>query len=104
MARQRIAGSRYPTAPPSPPGRTANQVFTLAEIGVLPSAPVVPALARPFVAGSAGAQARAYLHANCAICHRPGGPAPGDLRAQQTLAGTQMCLATPASGDLGVAD
>ncbi len=42
---------------------------------------------RPDDATSAEAKARAYLDVNCAICHHPGGPAPGsmDLRASTPL-------------------
>ncbi len=38
------------------------------------------------------ARARAYLDVNCAICHHPGGPAPGsmDLRVQTPLPDTRL--------------
>jgi uncharacterized repeat protein (TIGR03806 family) len=48
--------------------------------------------------------ARAYLHANCAYCHRPGvaGVADTDLRYTQTLSQTATCNVTPQKGDIGV--
>ncbi|MEZ4237638.1 MAG: hypothetical protein R3F59_16120 [Myxococcota bacterium] len=52
------------------------------------------------------ARARAYLHVNCAICHRPDGPSRTDLdfRYDVALADTNACDALPEHGDLGVAD
>jgi len=48
-------------------------------------------------------RARAYLHANCAFCHRMGGTAqiPPDWRFGLTLAQTGACNAAPLDGDLG---
>jgi mono/diheme cytochrome c family protein len=48
-------------------------------------------------------RARAYLHTNCAQCHRPGGPTPSalDLRFATPLSATGLCGA-PQSGDLGL--
>jgi len=68
----------------------------------------VPAIARlPRVDGKAPLEqrARAYLHANCSICHAPGGPTPVDLdlRFATSLAGAHLCGAAPEEGDLGVA-
>ncbi|HZF17156.1 MAG TPA: PQQ-dependent sugar dehydrogenase [Steroidobacteraceae bacterium] len=95
----------YPTT-----GRTANQVVTLNAINTLtppiaadPSTlPALPDL----VAGSGTVpeRARAYLHANCAQCHRPGGPTPVtlDFRYTTPLNMTNACLATPQAGDLGL--
>jgi hypothetical protein len=47
---------------------------------------------------------RAYLHTNCAQCHRPNGPTPStmDLRYSTTLANTNACNALPLEGDLGI--
>jgi hypothetical protein len=59
----------------------------------------------PFDAAAPLAQrARAYLHTNCAQCHRTGGPTPSsmDLRYSTLLSGTNACAAMPQSGDLGI--
>jgi len=95
----------YPTM------RTANQLVTLNGIDTLTPAltqtpaqlPVIPA---PFGSAALGLRARAYLHTNCANCHRPTGPAPGDLdfRFTTTLAATNACDITPAMGNLGLTD
>jgi uncharacterized repeat protein (TIGR03806 family) len=94
-----------------PTGRTANQLTTLNAIGTL-----TPALAQtpdqlpviPDPAGTAplGDRARAYLHANCSYCHRPGGTAPGDqdFRYTTALAQTNTCDITPSFGNLGITD
>lgn len=93
-------------------GRTANQLETLAGIGMLtaplPAPPAsLPALVDP---GNPGAplasRARAWLHTNCAQCHRPGGPTPSgmDLRFSTALAAMNACDATPQSGSLGLAN
>lgn len=64
----------------------ANQLTTLASIGVLDAA-LDPAHAPQFASPSSDApladRARAYLHSNCSHCHRPLGPGGGsfDLRA-----------------------
>lgn len=93
-------------------GRTANQLTTLDTIGVFsprlsPPAAQQPALADPFgTAGTLSDRARAYLHTNCAGCHRPNGstPSPMDLRWQTALGATNTCNVTPQAGDLGVAN
>ena len=93
-------------------GRTANQLTTLDTIGVFsprlsPPAAQQPALANPYGgAGTLEQRARAYLHTNCANCHRPGGPTPTtlDLRFQTAVAATNTCNVTPQAGNLGVAD
>jgi uncharacterized repeat protein (TIGR03806 family) len=68
----------------------------------------VPAIPRlPRVDGKAPLErrARAYLHANCSICHSPGGPTPVDLdlRFSTLLGQTRLCGVAAAEGDLGVA-
>jgi uncharacterized repeat protein (TIGR03806 family) len=90
-------------------GRTANQIATLNAIGVLSPAitadPVtLPALPVPTGTASVAERARAYLHSNCANCHRPGGGTPVslDLRYGTTLPLTNACGATPQAGDLGI--
>ena len=51
-------------------------------------------------------QARSYLHANCAICHRPGGPAQADVdfRFSTSIAGMKVCNKAPLGSTLGVKD
>ncbi len=93
------------------PARTANQLDTLDHIDLLTPAlaqPVaqLPALPDPFgTAGTLTERARAYLHTNCANCHRPGGPTNVslDLRYTTTLAGTNACNTVPVR-NLGVSD
>jgi mono/diheme cytochrome c family protein len=66
-----------------------------------------PALADPADASaSLTARARAYLHTNCAHCHRPNGPtgASMDLRFGTALSSTAACDTPPQAGDLGVAN
>jgi len=89
-------------------GRTANQLTTLSAIGVL-SQPVDAASAAtmPDPADTqvpVATRARAYLHTNCAQCHRPTGPTPSnmDLRFTTALAATNACDASPQQGDLGL--
>jgi len=90
-------------------GKTANELATLSHIGLftspLPDAQTLPALATP-TDGTAplDARARAYLHTNCAQCHRPGGPTPSgmDLRYDTPLSAMNVCNVAPNLGDLGV--
>lgn len=90
-------------------GRTANELTTLNHIGLFATAigdPAnLPTMPDPADANAnLDSRARAYLHANCAQCHRPGGPTPSnlDLRYTTTLNMTNACDATPQSGDLGL--
>ncbi len=55
--------------------------------------------------GALGPAARAYLHSNCAHCHRPGGGSPSDLdlRYSLPLGQTKSCGLKPQAGDLGIA-
>ena len=90
-------------------GRTANQLATLDAIGMF-AAPLGnpsshPQLASPTdTAATLSARARAYLHTNCANCHRTGGPTPSsmDWRYATLLQNTLACDAVPQSGDLGL--
>ncbi len=56
------------------------------------------------LAGTPAQRARAYLAANCAQCHLPGGPAPGslDLRYQTPDALMNAIGVVPSQGDLGL--
>jgi uncharacterized repeat protein (TIGR03806 family) len=90
-------------------GRTANQITTLNAINALapPVAADPPAYADPADASrSLDDRARAYLHTNCANCHRPGGPTPAalDLRHGTALPQTGACDVAPTGGDLGIAN
>ncbi len=88
--------------------RVSNQLATLDRVGIF-NAPIgapstLLAYPDPNGTGPAEARARSYLHANCANCHRPGGPGrlAMDLRYSQPLAATGTCNANPVGGDLGV--
>jgi uncharacterized repeat protein (TIGR03806 family) len=91
-------------------GRTANQLTTLNAIGVLTPALTQPVASLPSIpdpygsSGSLTERARAYLHTNCAQCHRPGGGTPVnlDFRFTTPLSSTNACDINPQSGDLGV--
>ena len=91
-------------------GRTANQLETLDHVLMfttpLPGpASGLPVLTDPTDTGaSLDLRARAYLHTNCAQCHRPGGPTPSsmDLRYTTALGSTNACDALPQEGDLGI--
>ena len=69
-------------------------------LGPRPSA----AYADPEGTAPVAERARAYLHANCAMCHRPNGPGivDMDLRISRSLAATHTCNVAPTEGDLGV--
>ena len=97
---------RYPQT-----GRTANQVVTLNAVGMFsppetraPSA--MPAMPDPYGGGTLASRARAYLHTNCAHCHRPNGGTPTnlDLRYTTGLAATNACDLPPQAGELGIAN
>ena len=91
-------------------GRTANQLDTLAAIGMFSAAlpgptASLPALVDPSDAGaSLSDRARDWLHTNCAQCHRPGGPTPSsmDLRFSTALNATNACNASPQAGSFGI--
>lgn len=91
-------------------GRTANQLLTLGAIGMLEN-PIadVSQVARLPSRDDEGAtveqRARALLHVNCSMCHRPGGGAQGDadMRWSTPLESSSMCGAPPSEGDLGAA-
>ena len=66
----------------------ADGVFT-SDCGDTSKYPLHPT---PDGAATAEAKARAYLDVNCAVCHHPGGPAPGsmDFRVTAKLADMQV--------------
>lgn len=69
----------------------------------LPAAPAeLPAFVSPAdEAADLGARARAWLHTNCANCHRPGGRADADidLRAEIPLEAMKLCRTAPRHPD-----
>ncbi|CAN0602002.1 unnamed protein product, partial [Ectocarpus sp. 12 AP-2014] len=83
-------------------GNTANQLTTLAGIGVL-SEPITSAQRSQTLSRSTddsatlGQRARSYLHSNCSHCHRPGGTTQStmDLRFGTTLVDTRTCGISP---------
>jgi uncharacterized repeat protein (TIGR03806 family) len=90
-------------------GRTANELRTLDAITMfttpLGDPALQPSMPDPSDTSAPLAQrARAYLHTNCANCHRTGGPTPSsmDLRYSTLLSSTNACGASPSSGDLGI--
>jgi hypothetical protein len=88
---------------------SVNQLGLLNEIGMFTS-PLsdpdeLPRLANPADnQNSLEDRARAYLHTNCAQCHRPGtgNPADMDLRYATNVAQMNTCDVLPGSGDLGM--
>jgi uncharacterized repeat protein (TIGR03806 family) len=90
--------------------RVSNQLHTLDHIGMF-AAPLgmdpsqIVAYPDAFGAAPVDQRARAYLHANCAICHRPMGPGGGnmDLRFATDFKGVAVCNVDPQRGDLGIA-
>jgi uncharacterized repeat protein (TIGR03806 family) len=91
-----------------PDGTTQNQLDRWEAAGMFDAPlprPLPPPLVNP--AGGVGTleqRARSYLHANCAICHRPGSNFPGlDLRYATALADAAACDVAPAKGNAGVA-
>jgi uncharacterized repeat protein (TIGR03806 family) len=55
-------------------------------------------------AAPATGRARAYLDANCAMCHRPGGPTPVTIDLRYGIASSTMGIVdvVPTAGDLGL--
>lgn len=91
--------------------RVANQLATLEHIGMF-SAPLgkppneLPAYPSPSGDAPPEARARAYLHSNCSMCHRPNGNsgrAGMDFRFATPLAVMKACNVDPVVDDLGVA-
>jgi uncharacterized repeat protein (TIGR03806 family) len=96
-------------------GISANQITTLASIGVLAQDPGDPSQLPHFFpwdgqnfpqANELESAARAYLHTNCSICHRPGGPGggPEDFRFSTPLASMNTCDVPPTLSDYGITD
>jgi uncharacterized repeat protein (TIGR03806 family) len=87
-------------------GQQVSQIAWLAEQGMFAAAPADPstlaAFADPFGAEPLDLRARAYLHGNCAHCHRPGGGAGKSglvfLADEPDLAKVGVCKVPAAAG------
>ena len=94
------------------PGGQADQITTLAHIGLLDADPVAlrtkdPAFVDPYDdAADLTARARTYLHLNCAHCHQQhaGGAANIVLTHDVPLDKTVMLGVRPTQGAFGIAD
>lgn len=92
-------------------GRIANQVYTLNALDIFSEPYAAPSeFAAPLpdpadTGASLEARAKAYLHANCSHCHRPGGLGGGkaDFRFNVAFADMNVCNTVPAD-PLGVTD
>lgn len=87
---------------------SGNQIAYLERKGLFESDPGDPDTLEAFPApgdetATLESRARAYLHANCSNCHRPGGTTQSemDLRASTALADTNTCGVEPLQGDFG---
>jgi len=92
-------------------GFEAHQLVTLNTIGVMEKNIDSPEtqVAYPDPSDTSAPladRARSYLHTNCSLCHRPGGPtnASMDLRFDTKLASTNACNAAPSLGNVGLTD
>ncbi|MBT8103256.1 MAG: PQQ-dependent sugar dehydrogenase [Gammaproteobacteria bacterium] len=91
-------------------GRTDNQLETIDHVMMFASPlagtpGTLPRLADPLDSNaSLDDRARAYLHTNCANCHRPNGGTPVDidLRYDTALQNTGTCDMAPQAGMLGI--
>jgi uncharacterized repeat protein (TIGR03806 family) len=96
---------------------TDNQIRALRHVGILADVPEpkaeppksesqLPRLAQPFGEGTIEARARAYLHANCAHCHRNGGGGSAYLHLAYDLAPRDLRAigVRPAQGTFGIAN
>jgi uncharacterized repeat protein (TIGR03806 family) len=92
-------------------GRDAHQLVTLNALNTLTPPIASPTDEVPYpnpagTSGTLGERARAYLHTNCAQCHRTNGPTTSnmDLRYSTALADTHACDVAPGLGDLGLSN
>lgn len=91
-------------------GTTANQLTTLSATPIAMLTPRItdptsqPSLPDPAGTASVALRARAWLHSNCSMCHRPGTSVPTsmNLLAGTPLASTGTCNVDPGSGTLGL--
>ncbi len=88
----------------------ANQLQVFYDLDIIdgePAAPISELDALPKYADESAtldARARGYLHSNCSMCHRPGGPGGGPEDFRYFLEGDQIGSldVDPTRGDLGV--
>ncbi len=85
-----------------------NQLDAWRRIGLIRGQTSAPARVAAHTAlgdpeASLDGRLRSYLDVNCALCHQPGGPAPGglDLRVDTPLAQTGLIREPAVAGDLG---
>jgi uncharacterized repeat protein (TIGR03806 family) len=90
---------------------TDNQLRAWDHVGLfdssIPAHENLPAFPVPTdTASPVAARARAYLDANCAMCHRPGGPSQAaiDLRSTVSVGSMGVVGVRPSFGNLGLAD
>jgi hypothetical protein len=90
-------------------GRTANQLITLSYLGLfdtpMPAPTGLPAFPDPHdMSKSIDQRARAYVHANCSMCHRPGGPGLGPQDFRYQVSGQEMNIydVAPTQDDFGI--
>ncbi len=90
--------------------RLSNQLRTLDHIGMfdkpLGAVDQLAQVPNPLGQAPLEARAKAYLHANCSMCHQPNGGGGGsmDFRYATPFSAMQTCGALPSSGDLGIAN
>jgi uncharacterized repeat protein (TIGR03806 family) len=89
------------------PDRPENQLEAFERAGLFDRPLPATRTPLPEISGTAplAERARAWLHANCSYCHRPGGVGEGgfDLRFDTPLAETAVCDVPP-EDDLGLTD
>jgi uncharacterized repeat protein (TIGR03806 family) len=75
------------------PDGTMNQLDKFAALGLLEGTPArIAGYPDPKGTDDVELRARSYLQANCAICHRPGGPVSDvDLRFTTSFKDTKLC-------------
>ena len=90
-------------------GRIANQLATLSHLGLfektLPGPETLPSFpALVDATAPVDLRARAYLHSNCSMCHRPGGPGQGPQDFRHFVPGVQMNVfnVDPTQGTFGI--
>jgi uncharacterized repeat protein (TIGR03806 family) len=91
------------------PARTDNQLRAWDHVDLfdvnLPAHDLLPAHPSTSDAGApVAARARAYLDANCSMCHRPGGPAAAGVDLRSTIAVSSMGTVgvAPQHGNMGL--